>query len=53
MKPVLKSWTVPATTIWPLGWMARPAAKADASGPKLVVTSPPVPKPASRLPSAL
>src|ERR1700710_1645515 len=53
MTLVLKSWTVPATTISPSGWMVRPAAKADAEGPKLVATRPPVPKVASSLPLAL
>ena len=53
MKSVSKSWTVPATTILPSAWTATPTAVSDVSGPKLVVTSPPVPKLASRLPLAL
>ena len=43
---------VPATTIAPLpGWMARPEAVLVVPGAEGVMTSPPVPKLASRLPS--
>ena len=48
------SWTVPATTMALVpGSRATPATEETLEAPKLVRTSPPVPKPASRWPSAL
>ena len=48
----MKPWKVPATTILPSGSIATAEATADPEG-KGVKTVPPLPKPASRLPSLL
>ena len=50
--PSMKPWKVPATTILPSGSIATAEATADPEG-KGVKTVPPLPNPASRLPSLL